>query len=229
MVAEAGRLRVHLFVMPDNRTQPECFDRQLLGDRLGNRGLGYPRDLNKILADDYAILWCQSKVYGVWRISEARENIVPEAWGRKYPVQARVQHVTDPIEKDYCKIEPLLGIPKKEDYYDGDQAREILRFFGVLDKIGVGPVDYHPTSVRKPPQAVLNGSQAFDPSAIMDPTSEYRPPFFDRMLRTKEWSNFEDYTHALLRSLGIHNLHPIPRDNQAGRPDGIFTDRKSVV
>lgn len=201
-----GRLRVHLFVVFDLQTQHECFEKQLFGDQHNRGKLGGPRDLSEILPGDFAILWRKGhEVHGVWRIVEARERIDENAWGGRLPTQVRVSLISGvKREKQIAEIGPLLTnrIGRKQDYYDGAAAQAILKAFSVPTAFG--------------------DSNTIDVVAAAQ-SSKYRPPFFDEMLKTSEWWGFEDYTHALLRMLGIHNLHPIPRDNQAGRPDGVFT------
>ncbi len=206
MIAISERLRVHLFLSFDPQITQECITRNLLGEqRL--RGKIAPRNMTDFSRGDYAILWCRQSnaIRGIWIVEESGENLEVNAFGGRLPLQVRVSLCSKQvINKSYASIEPLLSkFGKKEDFYDGTRAQDILNAFGVSIALGDGC--------------------SIDISAASAQPSKYRPPFFDEMLQTSEWWGFEDYTHALLRMLGIHNLHPIPRDNQAGRPDGVFT------
>jgi len=50
--------------------------------------------------------------------------------------------------------------------------------------------------------------------------SDYTPPFFEKLLSTKEWRYFEDETFKLLKLLGINNVFKFT--NQRGEADGFF-------
>ena len=52
--------------------------------------------------------------------------------------------------------------------------------------------------------------------------SDLQPPFFNDLLHTENWSDFEDYTYYLLRLLGIHAVYKIDRRRQRGKADGFF-------
>ena len=49
------------------------------------------------------------------------------------------------------------------------------------------------------------------------------PPFFQQLLDTDDWEQFERYTYYLLKLLGIQNAHAFLDQNQAGKADGFFT------
>ena len=49
------------------------------------------------------------------------------------------------------------------------------------------------------------------------------PPFFQQLLSTDNWEQFERYTHYLLKLLGIQNAYAFLNQNQAGKADGFFT------
>jgi len=151
---------------------------------------------------------------------------VVDAFGGLLPIQARVCRMSSlKQEMDPSKVRLLLtgGSGKKNDIYDGESARAILQAFGVTEKLEPTPPVDHRVRVPNQPRTLIGESNPSGAMTAAPQLSKYRPPFFDDMLQTSEWWGFEDYTHALLRMLGIHNLHPIPRDNQAGRPDGVFT------
>lgn len=48
------------------------------------------------------------------------------------------------------------------------------------------------------------------------------PAFFDLLISTHDWREFEKYTYYLLKSLGIPTLYHFLGDRQAGRADGFF-------
>jgi len=50
--------------------------------------------------------------------------------------------------------------------------------------------------------------------------SDYTPPFFEKLLSTKDWRYFEDETFKLLKLLGINNVFKFT--NQRGEADGYF-------
>jgi len=214
MAAESGKLRVHLFYAYDIAMLQNCVGLKLFADKRGNRVFGYPRDLAKIRPNDYAIIWSRFgtwEIRGVWTIVAAAENVVTDEWCRNYPIQARVELLTNSMVEDRSeKLQRLLSVGpggKKRDYYDDDEAQAILNSFGVTD-----------TS-----HSVVSRSNEGRVQTSVGLSSNYRPPFFEAMLETKDWSVFEDYSHALLRTLGIHNLHAFARDKQAGQSDGVFT------
>jgi hypothetical protein len=49
---------------------------------------------------------------------------------------------------------------------------------------------------------------------------DYAPPFFEKLLTTKDWRYFEDETFKLLKLLGINNVFKFT--NQRGEADGFF-------
>jgi hypothetical protein len=51
---------------------------------------------------------------------------------------------------------------------------------------------------------------------------ELHPPFFDKLLSTNDWQEFERYTHYLLKLLGIQTSYTFLGERQAGRADGFF-------
>lgn len=61
--------------------------------------------------------------------------------------------------------------------------------------------------------------------AASDRTSleaELYPPFFDKLLSTGDWKEFEQYTHYLLKLLGIQAVYTFVDERQAGKADGFF-------
>jgi len=58
---------------------------------------------------------------------------------------------------------------------------------------------------------------------------ELEPPFFKKLILTVKWEEFENYTHLLLKLLGLHNLYMFRAYNQRGRADGFFIFNNLVV
>jgi hypothetical protein len=52
--------------------------------------------------------------------------------------------------------------------------------------------------------------------------SELYPPFFDKLLVTGDWKEFERYTDYLLKLLGIQAIYTFVDERQAGKADGFF-------
>jgi hypothetical protein len=48
------------------------------------------------------------------------------------------------------------------------------------------------------------------------------PPFFDTLLHTKSWQEFEQYAFYLIKSLGIHDILSVPQHSNRGQADGSF-------
>jgi hypothetical protein len=58
---------------------------------------------------------------------------------------------------------------------------------------------------------------------ITSSTNTLFPPFFQQLLTTDDWEQFERYTHYLIKLLGIQNAYAFLHQNQAGKADGFFT------
>lgn len=52
--------------------------------------------------------------------------------------------------------------------------------------------------------------------------SELVPTFFQRVTITHNWQEFEEYTHYVLKLLGIQTVYHFLGERQAGRADGFF-------
>ena len=52
--------------------------------------------------------------------------------------------------------------------------------------------------------------------------SELYPSFFDKLLSTHNWKEFEQYTYYLLKLLGIQAAYAFLGERQAGKADGFF-------
>jgi hypothetical protein len=59
--------------------------------------------------------------------------------------------------------------------------------------------------------------------------SKFIPPFFQEISDAEDWAVFEELTASLLRIVGINDVYPYEKDNQKGRPDGVFVFRNMVV
>ncbi|MBB1126132.1 hypothetical protein [Thiospirillum jenense] len=55
------------------------------------------------------------------------------------------------------------------------------------------------------------------------------PPFFEHLLTTHNWQQFEQYTTYLLKLLGILVVYPFFAERQAGKADGFFKTQTLVV
>jgi len=68
--------------------------------------------------------------------------------------------------------------------------------------------------------------QSLGPSNPSVSTQEFDsslyPAFFDELLTTNDWRKFEEYTHYLLKLLGIQTAYSFLNQDQAGRADGFF-------
>lgn len=58
---------------------------------------------------------------------------------------------------------------------------------------------------------------------------ELTPPFFEKILSTTDWKEFENLGFILLKLLGINEIYQFPQENQAGLPDGVFKIRNLIV
>ena len=52
--------------------------------------------------------------------------------------------------------------------------------------------------------------------------SNLHPPFFQLLLSSGNWQQFEEYTHYLFKLLGIQSTYTYVQSEQAGRADGFF-------
>ncbi len=58
---------------------------------------------------------------------------------------------------------------------------------------------------------------------------DLRPGFFQHLLTTTNWQNFEEYTYYLLKLLGIQTVYHFLGERQAGRADGFFKQGNLAV
>lgn len=59
--------------------------------------------------------------------------------------------------------------------------------------------------------------------------NDLSPPFFEKILSTNNWKEFENQGYILLKLLGINEIYKFSMENQAGRPDGMFKIGNLVV
>ncbi|PQJ95961.1 hypothetical protein [Chromatium okenii] len=52
--------------------------------------------------------------------------------------------------------------------------------------------------------------------------AEFQPGFFEKLLVTNNWREFEEYTYYLLKLIGIQNVYHFLGERQAGRADGFL-------
>lgn len=52
--------------------------------------------------------------------------------------------------------------------------------------------------------------------------AEIQPSFFEKLLVTNNWQEFEEYTYYLLKLVGIQNVYHFLGERQAGRADGFL-------
>jgi hypothetical protein len=51
---------------------------------------------------------------------------------------------------------------------------------------------------------------------------ELQPMFFEKLITTNNWQEFEEYTYYLLKLIGIQNVYHFLGERQAGRADGFL-------
>jgi hypothetical protein len=90
---------------------------------------------------------------------------------------------------------------------------ELLEFQRVLQKLA---------------RFALNEEQSVEPnlqpskSESKPSDSDLSPAFFEKLRSTAGWQEFEEYTHYLLKLLGIQTIYKFSGDEQAGKADGFF-------
>lgn len=107
---------------------------------------------------------------------------------------------------------------KVGDTYESAKMRifedELLEFQRILHKvIRIALSDEEST------ETVASTGQVDTPSSA---EAELLPPFFQRLLSTGDWKEFERYTYYLLKLLGIQAIYSFVDERQAGKADGFF-------
>lgn len=90
---------------------------------------------------------------------------------------------------------------------------ELLEFRRVLQKM-----IRFALNEEQPANVVAN----IQPNYQESPDSELSPSFFNKLLSTHEWKEFERYTYYLLKLLGIQTAYKFLDEQQAGKADGFF-------
>jgi len=94
------------FFLCNNETQQECLDRKLLGATLG-----YKKIIPQINIGDKLFLYNYStrRLHGVFiAVSEAQENIEPDAWNGRYPWQVKFKIEGESKEISRYDIEKVV-------------------------------------------------------------------------------------------------------------------------
>lgn len=89
---------------------------------------------------------------------------------------------------------------------------ELLEFQRILDKL----IHFALHDEQTTPPITSNNSE---PKAL---SSDLLPPFFNKLLSTNNWQEFEEYTSHLLKLLGIQTVYSFLGERQAGKADGFF-------
>ena len=105
---------------------------------------------------------------------------------------------------------------KVGDTYESAKMRifedELLEFQRILQKMIVAALSEEATEAATVGETrSQKGNEA-----------ELYPPFFDKLLSTHDWKEFEQYTCYLLKLLGIQAAYAFLGERQAGRADGFF-------
>lgn len=90
---------------------------------------------------------------------------------------------------------------------------EILEFQRVLQKM-----IRFALNEAQPANVVTNALPGIQES----PDSELSPAFFNKLLSTHDWKEFERYTYYLLKLLGVQTAYKFLDEPQAGKADGFF-------
>jgi hypothetical protein len=135
--------RACFFMLCTNETEKECLERGLFGDQEWL----FPY-LKVIKKGDIGFLINVSndEIIGVFEaVGPARLNIVPEAWGGKFPAQIKVRLITrvvQRIDRASLKLKSILELKEikrdkfaykipKQKTYGSDVTNKVLESFGV--------------------------------------------------------------------------------------------------
>lgn len=92
-----------------------------------------------------------------------------------------------------------------------DELLEFQRVLNKLIRLGLAE-DNTPAQVKPSPSL----------SRPTETTSDLSPAFFPKLLTTHSWQEFEQYTHYLLKLIGIQAAYTFLGERQAGKADGFF-------
>ncbi len=106
---------------------------------------------------------------------------------------------------------------KVGEVYEGVKMRifedELLEFQRVLQKVIRIALSEEETILT------VSNDKPREPGNI---ETEFTPPFFNKLMSTGDWKEFERYTHYLLKLIGVQSVYSFIDDRQAGRADGFF-------
>jgi hypothetical protein len=106
---------------------------------------------------------------------------------------------------------------KVGDIYESAKMRifedELLEFQRILQKM---------IRIALSDEASIGAVATSQTDGPRDLESELHPPFFDKLLSTGDWKEFERYTYYLLKLLGIQVVYAFVDKRQAGKADGFF-------
>jgi hypothetical protein len=99
---------------------------------------------------------------------------------------------------------------------------EMLEFQRVLGKTIHIALNYVEPSTLANDKKAITPTQKTDANDQKTLESELYPAFFDKLLSTSNWEEFEQYTYYLLKLLGIQTAYKFLGERQAGKADGFF-------
>lgn len=71
-------------------------------------------------------------------------------------------------------------------------------------------------------KAKLQIQKLWDNSQSKTHQSDFQPGFFEKLMVTENWQEFEEYTYYLLKLLGIQTVYHFLGERQAGKADGFL-------
>jgi hypothetical protein len=91
---------------------------------------------------------------------------------------------------------------------------ELLEFQRVLDKLIRTGLTEDPYPIQVKQSTIV--------TTLTSQSSDLSPAFFNKLLTTNAWREFEQYTHYLLKLIGIQAAYTFLGERQAGKADGFF-------
>lgn len=109
--------------------------------------------------------------------------------------------------------------------YEGTKMRifedELLEFQRILGKMAHIALNYEmPLTTVSPIRQETSHSADILPKKCGE--TELYPGFYEKLLTTHNWEEFEQYTYYLLKLLGIQTAYKFLGERQAGKADGFF-------
>lgn len=93
---------------------------------------------------------------------------------------------------------------------------ELLEFQRMLGKLIHIALNYETPAIPYSPQRQQKSSE------ITRKEGDLYPGFYEKLLSTYHWEEFEEYTYYVLRLLGIQTAYKFLGERQAGKADGFF-------